>query len=70
MAKKFFADADFQSVSRIVNLPAPSNTGDAATKGYVDSLVEGLAWKDSSRGSSEGRCSAGSALAPATSAMP
>lgn len=49
MAKKIFTDFDFQSVSKVVNLPSPSSNGDAATKSYVDSLVEGLAWKDSCR---------------------
>lgn len=49
MAKKIFTDFDFQSVSKVLNLPAPSSNGDAATKSYVDSLVEGLAWKDSCR---------------------
>lgn len=47
MARKVFTDLDLNSVSRVVNLAAPSASGDAATKGYVDSLVEGLAWKDS-----------------------
>lgn len=54
MAKKFFADADFLSTSKVVNLPSPSNAGDAATKGYVDSIVEGLAWKDSCRVATQG----------------
>jgi hypothetical protein len=49
MAKKIFADFDFQSVSKVTNLPTPSSSGDAASKSYVDSLVEGLAWKDSCR---------------------
>ena len=49
MARKIFTDFDFQSVSKVVNLPAPSATGDAVPKSYVDSLVEGLAWKDSCR---------------------
>lgn len=49
MAKKIFTDFDFQSVSKVVNLPTPSDSGDAASKSYVDSLVEGLAWKDSCR---------------------
>ena len=49
MAKKIFADFDFQSVSKVINLPSPSSSGDAASKSYVDSLVEGLAWKDACR---------------------
>ena len=49
MAKKLFTDLDFQSVSKVVNLPTPSDSGDAASKSYVDSLVEGLSWKDSCR---------------------
>ena len=40
---------DFGGVRKIQNLPAPSAAADAATKGYVDSAVEGLAWKDSCR---------------------
>jgi hypothetical protein len=53
MAKKIFTDFDFQSVSKVINLPSPSSNGDAATKSYVDSLVEGLAWKDSCRVASQ-----------------
>jgi hypothetical protein len=49
MARKFFADLDLQSVSKVVNLPSPSASGDAVPKSYVDSLVEGLAWKHSCR---------------------
>lgn len=49
MARKFFTDIDLQSVSKVVNLPSPVDNGDAANKAYVDSLVEGLAWKDSVR---------------------
>lgn len=49
MPKKVFTDFDFQSVSKVINLPSPSASGDAAPKSYVDSLVEGLAWKDSCR---------------------
>jgi len=49
MARKFFTDIDLQSVSKVVNLPSPVDNGDAANKAYVDSLIEGLAWKDSAR---------------------
>lgn len=49
MPRKFFTDLDLQSVSKVINLPSPTNSGDAVPKSYVDSLVEGLAWKDSCR---------------------
>ena len=49
MARRIFVDFDFQSASKVINLPTPSATGDAVPKSYVDSLVEGLAWKDSCR---------------------
>lgn len=49
MARKFFTDIDLQSVSKVINVPTPVNSGDAASKGYVDSAIEGLAWKDSCR---------------------
>ena len=49
MARKFFTDIDLQSVSKVINLPTPTAAGDAANKAYVDSAIEGLAWKDSCR---------------------
>jgi hypothetical protein len=49
MARQVLTDLDFNSVARITNLPAPTLSGHAATKDYVDSAVEGLAWKDSCR---------------------
>lgn len=36
----------------IKSLPTPSADGDAANKAYVDSAIEGLAWKDSVRAAS------------------
>lgn len=53
MAKEVRTNLDFLSVSKVVNLPTPTGAGDAATKGYVDSTVEGLAWKDSVRVSTQ-----------------
>jgi hypothetical protein len=49
MARKFFTDLDLQSTSKVINVPTPSAAGDAVPKSYVDSAVEGLAWKDSAR---------------------
>lgn len=54
MAKPVRTDLDFGGVARVTNLPAPSNSTDAATKAYVDSLVEGLAWKDDCRVATQG----------------
>jgi hypothetical protein len=45
---------DFGGVRKAINLPNPSAAQDAATKAYVDSAVEGLAWKDSVRVSTQG----------------
>ena len=49
MARKFFTDLDLQNTSKVINVPSPSAAGDAVPKSYVDSAVEGLAWKDSAR---------------------
>lgn len=49
MSKQVLSDLDFNSAARILNLPDPTLAQHAATKSYVDSAVEGLAWKDSAR---------------------
>lgn len=52
MAKSILSNLDFGGVAKITSLPSPSASGDAATKGYVDSAIEGLSWKDSVRAAS------------------
>jgi hypothetical protein len=49
VAKAIHSNLDFLNSTKIVNLPNPAAAQEAATKAYVDSSVEGLAWKDSSR---------------------
>ncbi len=49
MARAILSNLDFGSVARIVGLLSPSAADEPATKAYVDSAVEGLAWKDSCR---------------------
>jgi len=48
MAKRFLTNIDMNNL-RITNLGNPQADQDAATKAYVDSLVEGLNWKDNVR---------------------
>lgn len=42
-------DLDLAGAAKITNSPNPTVAGDVANKGYVDSAVEGLSWKDSAR---------------------
>ena len=52
MSKPILSDLDMGSSARLLNLPDPTLPQHAATKSYVDSAVEGLAWKDSVRAAS------------------
>lgn len=54
MATKISTSFDFQSAGTVTGLTNPSASTDAATKAYVDSAVEGLAWKDSARVATQG----------------
>lgn len=47
------SNLDFENSARIANLPDPVSAQDPATKAYVDSAVEGLAWKDNVRVSTQ-----------------
>lgn len=49
MPRQQLSDLDFNNVARVINLPEPTATHHAATRAYVDSAIEGLAWKDSVR---------------------
>jgi hypothetical protein len=54
MGKQVLSDLDFNNAARVIGLPDPTDAQHAATKAYVDSIVEGLAWKDSARVATQG----------------
>lgn len=54
MSTSIKSNLDFNNVSRLINLPSPSDVSEAATKGYVDSAIEGLNWKQSVRVATQG----------------
>jgi len=49
MAHQVLVNIDLNSQAKVVNSQDPTSAQDLATKAYVDSAVEGLAWKDSVR---------------------
>jgi hypothetical protein len=53
MARRFFTDIDMQSASKITNLPDATQDGDAVRFSQLKAAVEGLAWKDSCRVSTQ-----------------
>jgi hypothetical protein len=55
--KPVLTDLDFQGTAKVTGLLAPTAPSDAANKQYVDSAVEGIAWKDSVRVSTQGNIS-------------
>lgn len=48
-SKIILVDLDLQNAARVRNVLNPVNPQDVATKAYVDSYLEGLAWKDDVR---------------------
>jgi uncharacterized protein (UPF0333 family) len=48
------ANLDFKGVSRILNLPSPSDPNEPARLVDLNSAIEGLAWKDSVRVATQG----------------
>jgi hypothetical protein len=57
MAKLILADYDFNSASRILNLPNAVNDQEPATFAQLKSRIEGLAWKDSVRAQTQANLS-------------
>lgn len=54
MAKKVLSDLDFNSVSRIQNLPAGVAASDPVIMSQLNAAIEGLDWKDNVRVSTQG----------------
>ena len=57
MAKPQNADLDMQNAARLLNLPAPATANEPARLADVQNAIEGLAWKDDVRVSTQGNLS-------------
>jgi hypothetical protein len=53
MAKQIGNDLDFNNAAKILNLPAATQSGQPVTYDQLNSAIEGLAWKDSARVSTQ-----------------
>lgn len=53
MGKLVANDLDFNNVSKILNLPAGTASGHPVTYDQLNSAIEGIAWKDSARVSTQ-----------------
>lgn len=54
MARSIYTDFDFQSVSRLLNLPDATTDQEPATLAQLKAYAEGLNWKDSVRVKTQG----------------
>jgi hypothetical protein len=54
MARSIYVDYDFNSVSRLLNLPDATTAQEPATLAQLQAYVEGLNWKDSVRVKTQG----------------
>lgn len=57
MAKQFLSNLDLNSAAKVVNAANGTSPQDYVTLAQVNALVEGLAWKDSARVSTQGNIS-------------
>ena len=52
-SKPYLVDIDLGGIAKVINAQAPVAAADLTTKAYVDALIEGLAWKDNARVSTQ-----------------
>lgn len=54
MSQQVLSDLDFVNASRLLNLPPPVGASEPVRKSDLDAAIEGLAWKDDVRVSTQG----------------